>query len=234
MVGSKWSPDSGGCFVIEQAYVQAGDKPTPALKDIRDRIAKAVDATEGSTGLKRLACWLQMPVDSAFGKMMDSNCQGRAKEVGALLSPGKDGLFTPADLGSVLSASAAWAGIDTALKSERAVYVNGPAEHVGGVKSKFTSGFHVIVFLAVGKDADDRIYYLGLDPDVSATAESRVVWTALVAGETETKPEEFTAAKSLGVVKSMILGDEEGGFGPLVRKYYVNTTAKFPKINRFG
>ncbi|MFE5766929.1 hypothetical protein ACFQ7O_00950 [Streptomyces sp. NPDC056485] len=220
--------------MIEQAYVQADDKPTPSLKEIRDRIAKAVDATEGSTGFKRLASWLQMPVDSAFGKMMDSNCQARAKAVGALLSPGKDGLFTPADLGSVLSAQAAWTGIDTALKAERAVYVNGPAEHVGGAKSKFTTGFHVIVFLAVGKEADDRVYYLGLDPDVSATAESRAAWKALVAGEPETKPEEFTAAKSLEVVKSMILGDKEGGFGPLVRKYYVDTTAKFPKINRFG
>ncbi|MFF7296480.1 hypothetical protein [Streptomyces sp. NPDC008265] len=220
--------------MIEQAYVQAGDKPAPALKEIRDRIAKAVDATEGSTGLERLACWLQMPVDSGFGKMMDSNCQGRAKKVGALLSPTKEGLFTPADLGSVLSASAAWAGIDIALKAERAVYVNGPADHVGGTTSKFTSGFHVIVFLAVGKDADDRVYYLGLDPDVSATTESRAAWQALVAGEPETKPEEFTPAKSLGVVRSMILGDEEGGFGPLVRKYYVDTTAKFPKIKRFG
>ncbi|MFF3019411.1 hypothetical protein [Streptomyces sp. NPDC057939] len=220
--------------MIKQAYVQAGDKPTPALGDIRDRIANAVDATKGSTGLERLVCWLQMPVDSSFGKMKDSNCQGRAKGIGALLSPEKDGLFTPADLGSVLSAPAAWAGIDTALKAERAVYVNGPAEHVGGAKSKFTSGFHVIVFLAVGKDADDRVYYLGLDPDVSATAESREAWTGLVAGEPETKPEDFTAAKSLGVVKSMILGAEEGGFGPLVRKYYVDTTAKFPKINRFG
>ncbi|MFJ7209633.1 hypothetical protein ACIQWR_39640 [Streptomyces sp. NPDC098789] len=218
--------------MIEQAYVQAGDKPTPALKDIRDRIAKAIDETAGSTGLERLRCWLQMPVDSAFGKMMDSNCQGRAKEVGALLSPGKDGLFTPGDLGSVLSASAAWAGIDTALKSERAVYVNGPADHVGGAKSKFTTGFHVIVFLAVGKDADERVYYLGLDPDVSATPESRAAWKALVAGESETKPEDFTAVKSLGVVTSMILG-EESGFGPLVRKYYVDTTAKFPKIKRF-
>lgn len=220
--------------MIAQAYVRVGDKPTPALKDIRERISKAVDATEGSTGLKRLACWLQMPVDSTFGKMMDSNCQARAKEVGALLSPGTGGLFTPADLGSVLSPSAAWNGIDAALKAERAVYVNGPADHVGGARSKFTSGFHVIVFLAVGEDSDESVYYLGLDPDVSATEESRAAWKALVAGEPETKPEEFTAAKSLGVVKSMILGDEEGGFGPLVRKYYVNTTAKFPKIKRFG
>ncbi|MEU9946468.1 hypothetical protein, partial [Streptomyces lavendulae] len=117
--------------MIKQAYVQASDQPEPALKEIKDRIETAVDATEGGTGLKRLACWLQMPVDSAFEKMMDSNCQARAKEVGALLS-GKDGLFTPADLGSVLSAPPAWAGIDKALKTGSAVYVNGPADHVGG------------------------------------------------------------------------------------------------------
>ncbi|MFJ4714313.1 hypothetical protein [Streptomyces sp. NPDC088785] len=220
--------------MIKQAYVQTGDKPTPGLKDIRDRIAKAVDATEGGTGIERLSCWLQMPVDATFGKMKDSNCQGRAKAIGALLSPGKGGLFTPADLGSVMSAPAAWAGIDTALKAERAVYVNGPAEHVGGARSKFTSGFHVIVFLAVGKDADDHVYYLGLDPDVSATVESRAAWTTLVGGEPGTKPEEFTTARSLEVVKSMLLGDEEGGFGPQVRKYYVDTTAKFPRINRYG
>ncbi|MDA5285925.1 hypothetical protein [Streptomyces sp. Isolate_45] len=66
------------------------------------------------------------------------------------------------------------------------------------------------------------------------TVSSNAGGSASVAGEPETKPEEFTAAKSLGVVKSMILGDEEGGFGPLVRKYYGDTTAKFPKINRFG
>ncbi|MBC3840579.1 hypothetical protein GXW82_10875 [Streptacidiphilus sp. 4-A2] len=61
-----------------------------------------------------------------------------------------------------------------------------------------------------------------------------MAWKKLVAREPETKPEEFTATDSLGVVKSMILGDEEGGFGPLVRKYYVDTSAKFPRINRFG
>ncbi|MFG2394141.1 hypothetical protein ACGFYF_35370 [Streptomyces lavendulae] len=90
----------------------------------------------------------------------------------------------------------------------------------------------MIVFLAVGKDADGSFYYLGLDPDVSATTESRAAWKALVAGDPETKPEEFTPAKSLGVVKSMILGDGDTAFGPLVRKYCVDTTAKFPKIKR--
>ncbi|MFH9044324.1 hypothetical protein ACH4FA_34010 [Streptomyces sp. NPDC017966] len=220
---------------IRQAYVQAGDNPTPALKDIKDRITTAVYSTQGSTGLERLKWWLQVPRDSAFeAKMMDSDCMPRAERVGALLSPGKGGLFTPADLGSVLNPSATWAGIDTALKAGRAVYVNGPAGHVGGAESKFTTGFHVIVFLAVGKDADGNVYYLGFDPDVSATTESREAWKALVAGDPEKKPEDFTADESLGVVKSLMLGDEEGSFGPLVRKYYVTTTAKFPRINRFG
>ncbi|MFI8266283.1 MULTISPECIES: hypothetical protein [unclassified Streptomyces] len=217
--------------MIKQAYVQADDKPTPALGDVRDRIATKVAATEGSTGLKRLACWLQMPVDSTFKKMMDADCKERAKSVGTLLS-GEGGLFTPADLGSVISAPAAWAGIDKALKAGSAVYVNGPADHVGGAQSQFTTGFHVIVFLAVGKDADGSVYYLGLDPDVSATTESREAWKTLVKGEPETKPEEFTAPKSLGVVTSMILGEGDTGFGPLVRKYYVDTTAKFPRIKR--
>jgi hypothetical protein len=219
---------------IKQAYVQAGANPTPPLKDIKDRIATAVDSTEGSTGFERLTCWLQVPCDSAFGKMMDRDCMPRAKKVGALLSPGKGGLFTPADLGSMLNPSVTWAGIDTALKAGRAVYVNGPAEHVGGDKSTFTTGFHAIVFLAVGVLPDGNVYYLGFDPDVSATTESREVWEAWVAGDPERKPEDFTADESLGAVKSLMLGDEEDGFGPLVRKYYVITTDKFPKINRFG
>ncbi|WP_275431982.1 MULTISPECIES: hypothetical protein [unclassified Streptomyces] len=43
--------------MIEQAYVQAGDKTTPTVKDIRARISTAVDATTG-TALERLQRWL--------------------------------------------------------------------------------------------------------------------------------------------------------------------------------
>lgn len=225
----------GGCFVIEQAYVQADDKTAPTLKEIRDRISTAVDATEG-TALERLKCWLQMPVDSTFAKMVDSDCQVRAKRVGGLLSPGAGGLYDPSDLSVGIGVPAKWTAIDKAVKAERAVYVNGSTGHVGGAQSKFNNernaGFHVIVFLAVGKESDGRGYYLGLDPDVSATTEARAAWKALVAGDTETKPQDFTAAKSLEVVKSMILGSAEGGFGPLVRKYYVDTSKAFPKIIR--
>ncbi|MFJ7265498.1 hypothetical protein ACIQV3_02310 [Streptomyces sp. NPDC099050] len=221
--------------MIEQAYAQADDKTTPAVKDIRARISTAVDATTG-TGLERLQCWLQMPADSTFPKMLDSDCQVRAKRVGGLLSPGKGGLSEPSDLSVALGVPAKWTAIDTALKAERAVYVNGSTGHVGGAQSKFNNkgntGFHVIVFLAVGQEADGRGYYLGFDPDVSATTGSREAWKALVAGVTETKPQDFTAAKSLEVIKSMMLGSAEGGLGPLARKYYVDTTKAFPKIIR--
>ncbi|WP_327257162.1 hypothetical protein [Streptomyces sp. NBC_01244] len=177
--------------MLEQAYVQAGDKTTPAVKDVRARISTAVDATTG-TALERFKCWLQMPADSTFA--------------------------------------------NTAVKAERAVYVNGSTGHVGGDQSKFNNerniGFHVIVLLAVGQETGGRGYFLGFDPDVSATTESRAAWKALVAGDTETKPQGFTAAKNLEVIKSMILGSAEGSFGPLVRKYYVDTTKAFPKIIR--
>ncbi|MEV7395100.1 MULTISPECIES: hypothetical protein [unclassified Streptomyces] len=226
----------GGYFVIEQAYVQAGNQTTPTVKDIRERISEAVDATTG-TALERLKCWLQMPTDSTFARMLDKDCQVRARSVGGLLSPGAGGLYEPSDLSVAIGAiPARWTAIDTAVKAERAVYVNGSTGHVGGAQSKFNNerntGFHVIVFLAVGQETDGRGYYLGFDPDVSATTESQAAWRALVVGDTETKPEDFTAVKSLEDIKAMILGSAEGGFGPLVRKYYVDTTKAFPKIIR--
>ncbi|MFJ4783633.1 hypothetical protein [Streptomyces sp. NPDC088794] len=221
--------------MIKQAYVQADDPTTPTVKDIRDRISKAVDATTG-TALERLQCWLQMPADSTFAKMLDSDCQVRAKRVGGLLSAGKDGLYEPSDLSVTIGVPAKWTAVDKAVKADRAVYVNGSTGHVGGAQSKFNNernaGFHVIVFLAVGQETDGSGYYLGFDPDISATTESRTAWEALVAGVTETKPQDFTAAKSLEVVKTMMLGSAEGGFGRLVRKYYVDTTKAFPKIIR--
>ncbi|MFD9082786.1 hypothetical protein ACFYYM_36640 [Streptomyces erythrochromogenes] len=222
--------------MIEQAYVQAGDETTPTVKEVRERISKAVDATAG-TALERLKCWLQMPADSTFAKMSDSDCQVRARRVGGLLSPGAGGLYEPSDLSVAIGGvPAKWVAIDKAVKAERAVYVNGSTGHVGGAQSKFNNernvGFHVIVFLTVGQETEGRGYYLGFDPDVSATTESRAAWKALVAGDTETKPQDFTAAKSLEVIKSMVLGSAEGGFGPLVRKYYVDTAKAFPKIIR--
>lgn len=221
--------------MIEQAYVQAGDETTPTIQAIRARISQAVDATAGSV-LDRLKCWLQMPTDSMFMGMMDNDCQVRAKRVGAQLSPGAGGLFEPSDLSVPMEIGGKWAAIDKAVKADCAAIIHGSTGHVGGSESNFNNdrnaGFHVIVFLAVGQEPGGRRYYLGFDPDVSATVESRAKWKPLVLGGTEarTKKVDFDAAKCVQVIKAMILGDSGDGFGPLVRKYYVETDKAFPKI----
>ncbi|MDQ1033978.1 hypothetical protein QFZ75_000394 [Streptomyces sp. V3I8] len=221
--------------MIEQAYVQVGDQATPTIQAIRARISQAVDATDGPV-LARLKCWLQMPADSTFTKMMDNDCQVRAQEVGARLSPGAGGLYKSSDLSVPLQIEGKWVAVDKAVKAERAVIINGSTGHVGGSQSQFNNerntGFHVIVFLAVGQELSGRRYHLGFDPDVSATTESRAKWHSLVAGDTEAKAQEFDDARSIQVLKAMILGDSQDGFGPLVRKYYVETDKAFPKINR--
>lgn len=221
--------------MIEQAYVQAVDQTTPTIQAIRARISQAVDATPGPA-LDRLKFWLQMPTDSMFVGMMDNDCQVRARRVGALLSPGAGGLYEPSDLSVPLTTESKWAAVGEAVKADRAVFINGSAGHVGGSESKFNNkhntGFHVIVFLAVGQEPSARPYYLGFDPDVSATVESRAKWKPLVVGGTETAARKFDDAKSVQVLKAMVLGDSQDGFGPLVRKYYVDTDKAFPKIAR--
>ncbi|MET8830980.1 hypothetical protein ABZX40_08160 [Streptomyces sp. NPDC004610] len=160
----------------------------------------------------------------------------RAETVGGLLSPGTGGLLKPSDLSVAFNVSGKWTAIDKALKADRAVYVYGSTGHVGGAKSRFLNdlgtGFHVIVFLAVGQETGKGTYYLGFDPDVSATKESRDTWETLVFGgtKTETEPKDFTATKSLEIIKAMMLGSTDTGFGPLIRKYYIDTTKAFPAV----
>ncbi|MEV7283613.1 hypothetical protein AB0O01_03425 [Streptomyces sp. NPDC093252] len=218
----------GGYFVIKQAYVQAGDITTPTLQTIRERISTAVDETAG-TALERLTRWLQAPTSSEFTDMLDQDCKVRAEAVGDLLSAERGTLFHPSNLSVAFNISKRWESINAALEKGRAVYISGSASHVGGDKSRFKMSFHVIVFLAVGRETDGRVYYLGFDPDVSATTETRDAWKALVAGDPEPKPGDFSATRSLEVVRAMMLGDTAHGFGPLVRKYYVETAEPFPK-----
>lgn len=211
--------------MIEQKPVQVGDKTAPAsISDIRQRITLAVEATEG-TALARLKVWLQMPADTTVG---DNDCKVRAEDVGTRLSTDGKKAYLESSLSVALNLKQRWEAIDKKLTAGQAVAINGAANYVGGDKSNFKLGFHVIVFLAVGTDADGGRFYLGFDPDISATEASRAKWKELVpvstsiAGITDT-------AKSVQIIKAMILGDSTSGFGPLVRKYYVDTTKAFPK-----
>ena len=69
--------------MIEQGPVQAGDQTAPAsIQDIRGRITRAVDATQGSA-LDQLKIWLQMPSEPGF---TDPTCLIRAADVASALS----------------------------------------------------------------------------------------------------------------------------------------------------
>jgi hypothetical protein len=223
--------------MIDQAYVQDGDVTVPAVATLQDRISQAIDDTVAATALERLKVWLQMPTDSTFfNGVLDKRCEERGKVVGNLLSPSGEGLYDPADLSAALGIEAKWQAISDILHGGRAVTVKGPTGHVGGAKSAFNNaagtGFHVIVLLATGQEHGGRGFFLGFDPDVGATTESRKTWVPLVVGGTEAKVSGFTDVKCTQVIKAMILGNPQTGFGPLVRKYYVDTKAPFPAIIR--
>jgi hypothetical protein len=220
--------------MIEQKSVQTGDKTAPStILEIRKKITDAVDATEG-TAFKRLAIWLQMPTDSTFKVAIDRDCKVRADDVGDRLSSGGKA-YKPASLAAVPDAKATWKSIDARLAAGQAVAIEGASSHVGGDKSYFVNkekvGFHVIVFLATGADSDGASFYLGFDPDISATEESRTKWNELVSASTKIK-ELSDTDESTKILKAMLLGGSTDGFGPLIRKYYVDTTKKFPAIPR--
>jgi hypothetical protein len=221
--------------VIEQKSVQAGDKTTSStIVEIRKKIADAVEATD-DVAFKRLQTWLQMPTDSTVKGAMDRDCKVRAEAVGGRLSTGGKA-YKPASLSATLDAKATWKGIDAKLAAGLAVTIEGASSHVCGGKSYFVNkendiGFHVIVLLAVGADSEGNGFYLGFDPDVSATEESRTKWNVVVPASTKVK-EIADVDESAKIVKAMLLGDSADGFGPLIRKYYVDTTKKFPAIVR--
>ncbi|MGW1463566.1 hypothetical protein ACWCPT_04315 [Streptomyces sp. NPDC002308] len=222
--------------MIVQAYVGAGDVTTPAIATLRARISQAIDETAEATALEHLKVWLQMPTDSLIAQMLDRDCEVRAKKVGDRLSSDPRGHYNPADLAVAPDIAVKWAGIGEILHGDRAVILKGPPGHVGGDKSVFLAkngiGFHVIVLLATGQEPDGSPFFLGFDPDVSATTESRRAWGPVALGGkgTVAKVSAFTDAKCTEVIKNMILGTSPDGFGPLVRKYYVKTTEAFPAV----
>lgn len=219
--------------MIEQKRVETGATTAPTLVDIGKKITEAVEATKGSA-FERLKTWLQMPTDSTFKSALDKDCKVRAVDVGNRLSTGGK-VYQPASLSAMLTPKTTWASFDAKLATGVAVTIEGSSGHVCGDKSYFPNvagtGFHVLVFLAAGEDSDGRHFYLGFDPDVSATEASRTKWNEVVSASTKIK-EVTDTAESTKIIKAMLLGDSTHAFGPLVRKYYVDTAKKFPPIVR--
>jgi len=230
--------------MIEQAYVQQADVTNPAVASLRTRIGAAIDnnpAPGAGTALDRVTFWLQLPTTTMFTGMLDKLCEARGKRVGTALSTGAGGLYEPADLSAAGDITAKWTAISERLHTDRAVTVKGPTDHVGGPRSLFIqsngAGFHVIALLATGSDGGPggRPFFLVFDPDVSATTEARQTWTTKkTLGDTSTKVSALTSADAIAQIKLMVLGNDPNSFGPLIRKYYVDTAAAFPAISRAG
>lgn len=53
-------------------------------------------------------------------------------------------------------------------------------------------------------------------------------------GDTVTKVSALTHADAIAQIKLMVLGNDPNGFGPLIRKDYVETAVDFPAISRAG
>lgn len=233
----------GGSFMIHQEYFQQGDVTNPAVASLRTRIGAAIDNNPASGGsvLEHVTFWLQLPTTTMFTAVLDKRCIDRGKNVGNALSEPKK-LYESPDLSSrVGSIEAKWAYIAKVLHEDRAVTLKGPTDHVGGPESLFIqpneAGFHVIVLLATGSDGGlgERPFFLAFDPDVSATPEARQTWTTQkTTDETAEKVRALSHADAIAHIKLMLLGNDPNSFGPLIRKYYVDTAAKFPAISRAG
>ncbi|WP_299531979.1 hypothetical protein [uncultured Streptomyces sp.] len=230
--------------MTEQKLFQPADVADPTVASLRARIEAAVDnhpAPNTGTALERVTFWLQAPTDSMFSGVLDRRCDARGERAAAALTAHADGPYNPADLSATGDVTAKWTAISNILHANRAVTVKGPTDHVGGPKSLFFqangAGFHVIVLLATGNDGGPggRPFFLAFDPDVSATAETRLGWTTRkTVGDTKTKLSALTRADAIEHIKLMLLGTNANGFGPLIRKYYIDTTAVFPAISRAG
>ncbi|MBM9624732.1 hypothetical protein [Streptomyces zhihengii] len=231
--------------MIEQAYLEAADVTNPPVASLRARIGAAIDSSPApgtGTVLDRVSFWLQLPTDTTVAGMLDKLCEARGKRVGtALSSAAAGGLYDPADLSAAVDITDKWAGIGERLHADRAVTVKGPTGHVGGPRSLFIqangAGFHVIVLLATGNDGGPggRPFFLAFDPDVSAVTEARQTWTTRrTIGDTVKKVSALSEADAIAHIKLMLLGNDPNRFGPLLRKYYVDTAAAFPAISRAG
>lgn len=218
---------------IEQKSIKDGGKTAVSLGALRKLFTDALGAPE-SCSIEMLKDWLQAPVWDD-GKA-DSNCEVRARKLAPLLNrtgqPYSPSLETAVG-GTTFQKK--WELLDTKLNGGTVAVIKGPAEHVGGTESIFKKGFHALLFLCTGVDKKGNPFYVGFDPDISATEESRELWDKLVKQHQTVNKEvkNLEPEKLHQMITTMILGESGTGFGPLIRKYYPDRSKGFPKITRF-
>ncbi len=211
---------------------------------IRQKFAAALGPSDLEFSV--LNRWLQAPVSKAGTP--DKDCEIRAKKLAPLLNrtgnPYEASLAV--DMAYGTSFQQKWAHVDKTLAAGTVVILKGPAGAVGGQKSVFQDGFHVVLLLDVRLEANKskptyvgekrRPCYVGFDPDISATEESQRLWDKLVkeSGSSNDKLESLEKSKLSVILRKMIFGEGIAGVGPLIRKYYPDRSKGLGKINHTG
>jgi len=216
---------------IEQKQLEGGEVTQPKLADLRTLFQQRLPK-EKDTALKDLEDWLQCP---NYG----GDCEQRATALASKLSPSDSKVkpkapdFTDARFSSL---SDKWTSVKKSLDINVPVIVKGLDTFIGGDQSSFKSGasHHVVLFLAYGKDGvGGGEYFVGFDPDVKATAATWAAWEAL-GGPVKGPPLGLDAAKLNKFISDMVVATSGQVLGTLFRKYYVDQSKVFPKIDRLA
>lgn len=167
---------------MQQKQIKEGGKTAVGLHAIRQLFETQLGASH-KCSFDTLKFWLQAPV-LPTGKA-DSDCERRAANLAPLLSRSPKPYLRPNLSAKILGDSShqkRWELIDAAVTEGRVVYLYGPAPEVGSMSSVFRDvGHHVVLLLSPGIEGKEEKYYVGFDPDISATEMSKNLWVRLIA-----------------------------------------------------
>ncbi|GAA4355510.1 hypothetical protein GCM10023165_47710 [Variovorax defluvii] len=215
--------------------IEPGSDMERALADLRGRfVAKLGQPLQCE--FQKLKDWLQAYV-GAGGELL-GGCNIRAAALAPLLSKAgeKSGLLASLLKAPGKTIEQKWAAAEDALNNGRALVIEGRGTEISGDKSKFANltSFHAFVLLQVVEDGERKKWFVGFDPDVSATTETRELWNSLIKAAFDTqdvdlgkwneKVKDLDRDRLHRILTTMILGTTAHGFGPLVRRYAIDRT----------
>lgn len=192
-----------------QESLQGTENTVPSLDAIQQLFAAKLQAPTQSGWIQREAV-----VDGG-------NCDVRATDLAKVLKAADQPIqaareFNNDKFSTLLKQ---WETADTVVQRQP-VIIRSEDKFLGGPESRFKSGtsHHAILFVA--KDQGGA-FYVGYDPDVTATIESRAAWEVA-----KTNPNINVATSA------MVLGPNGDQLGPLFRKYYVDKENLWPVVKR--
>lgn len=220
---------------IEQQLIEPGSDMERALAEVRGRfVAKLGQPLQCE--FEKFKEWLQAYVGP--GGNLLGGCNIRAEALAPVLTKAgeKSSLLASMMKAPGKTFEEKWAAVETALNKGRALVIEGRGTEVSGDRSNFANftTFHAFVLLQVIEDGEKKKWFIGFDPDVSATTGTRELWNSLIRAAFKTEDVELgkwnEQVKDLGrnklheILTTMVLGATASGFGPLVRRYAIDRT----------